>query len=418
MMKVARSLVYTFVAIALAACGSSGSNNGPDVTNNNSGNANNTSNNANTNNSGNTNKNTNNSANTNNNTNNPIYTNMGSNTGITKAVARDQTLYSLTHSWKVAPPTGKLATEAQKVVTNTNKLRAEVGLPALKHDERLSAYAQRRAEEIVRSFEHARLNGQNIQVGGTTNYVGENIAAGNTTADKTVLDQWRNSSGHYKNMILKTYTKMGAGVVYVPGSKYGYYWVQIFADDATTSKYYFDSNIAETNNKAPLTSLLVDGVSIPLNIQSGQWQNFSGNNHSGTVSGYTYTRFGVVKNNDVNRYQTFYQGTPTANMPQTGSATYVGQAVVVSGQKTNTQAAAQFNANFQSKSLTGTIRSSGQTIINLKAGITGNTFHSDAGADVETHGGFFGNNAAELAGDFREQKANGKIGAFGAKKQP
>lgn len=339
------------------------------------------------------------------------------NNGITKAVAQDKTLYSFTHSWKVVPPTGALAAEVQKAVANTNKLRAEVGASNLKYDERLSAYAQRRAEEIVRLFNHKRLNGQEIYVGFANGNRGENIAAGYGTADATVLTQWRNSKGHYENMIAKGFTKIGIGVVYVPGSTYRYYWVQIFGSDATTSSYYFDSSIAETNNPTPLKSLRVDGVDIPLNVQSGQWRNIHANNHSGMVSGYAHTRFGVIKNNSTNLYQTFYQGTPTATMPTTGSAKYVGQGVIVNGQHVNNQVTAQFNVNFVNKNLTGSLSNNGKNPINLQANITGNTFHSKIGADVETHGGFFGDNAAELAGDFREQKANGRIGVFGARKQ-
>ncbi len=341
------------------------------------------------------------------------------NNGITTAIAKDKTLYSLTHSWKVSPPTGTLANEVKKAVADTNKLRAEVGLPALKEDPNLSAYAQRRAEEIVRSFGHTRLNGQDIQVGGTTPYVGENIAAGHDTSEKTVLKQWRNSKGHYANMINKTYSKIGIGAVKVPGSKYDYYWVQIFTDDETSSNYYFDTNIAETDNKQPLTTLLVDGKTIPLKNPNGQWQTLNSNGYKGTYNGYAYSRFGVLtnENSKTGLYQTFYQGTPTTNMPTTGTAKYVGKAVWADANSVNNNLTAKFDVNFANKNVSGSITDAAKTTIKLNANITGNTFHSPIGADVETHGGFFGNKAAEMSGDFREQKVGGKTGAFGAVKQ-
>lgn len=52
----------------------------------------------------------------------------------------------------------------------------------------------------------------------------ENIAAGNETAEST-YSQWYRSPGHYDNMFNKSSKEVGIGVVYVPGSTYGYYWV-------------------------------------------------------------------------------------------------------------------------------------------------------------------------------------------------
>ena len=403
-MKLTQTLLCSLVTMSLMACSSGGGSTHVDIGGNNPTPTPNTPNNSN-------------NPNTPNNPNNPSYQANGSNNGITSAVAQDKTLYSLTHSWKVQPPTSAQMASIQAAVANTNKLRAEVGLPALKYDERLSAYAQRRAEEIVRSFAHQRLNGQDIWKGVQNGYRGENLAAGNASADDTVLTQWRQSAGHYANMVNKNYTKIGVGLVYVPNSKYGYYWVQIFGSDATTSRYYFDTSIAETSNPQPLQSVLVDGVHIPLTAPQGNWTDISANGYSGKVNGYSYTRFGVLQNNKVGVYQTFYQGTPTADMPQTGKAEYTGQAVVVDGNKVNTQLAARFDVDFGRKTLAGALTdSSGQAAVNLNANITGNTFHSTVGADVETHGGFFGSDASELAGDFRDYNSN-KTGAYGARKR-
>ena len=136
-MKLTQTLLCSLVTISLMACSSGGGSTHVDIGGNTP--TPNTPNNPN-------------NPNTPNNPNNPSYQANGSNNGITSAVANDKTLYSLTHSWKVQPPTSAQMASIQAAVANTNKLRAEVGLPALKYDERLSAYAQRRAEEIVRSF--------------------------------------------------------------------------------------------------------------------------------------------------------------------------------------------------------------------------------------------------------------------------
>ena len=54
--------------------------------------------------------------------------------------------------FKVKPVAANLEAQVQKVVENTNKLRAEKGLAPLRYDAKLSAFAQRRAEQIVGRF--------------------------------------------------------------------------------------------------------------------------------------------------------------------------------------------------------------------------------------------------------------------------
>lgn len=56
---------------------------------------------------------------------------------------------------------------------------------------------------------------------------GENIAAGFSTAADT-FTQWRVSPGHNQNMLNSSYTVIGVGRVYWPGSTYSYYWTTDF----------------------------------------------------------------------------------------------------------------------------------------------------------------------------------------------
>jgi uncharacterized protein YkwD len=55
--------------------------------------------------------------------------------------------------------------------------------------------------------------------------VGENIAAGNGTAEAT-FTQWVNSPGHCQNMMTGNANEIGIGVFF--GGGYGAYWTQTF----------------------------------------------------------------------------------------------------------------------------------------------------------------------------------------------
>ncbi|WP_157073918.1 CAP domain-containing protein [Moraxella oblonga] len=126
-----------------------------------------------------------------------------------------------------------------QAIDRTNALRAEGGMPALRYDENLSAYAQFRAYEIEQKFSHERPNGQmyrtSMNVGRA---VGENIAGGKATADDAIL-QFKNSPKHYATLMHANYTKIGMGVAHLPNSKHKYYWVQIFGADNTSSPATF-----------------------------------------------------------------------------------------------------------------------------------------------------------------------------------
>lgn len=58
-------------------------------------------------------------------------------------------------------------------------------------------------------------------------YLGENIAAGVTTAQQA-FDIWRNSPGHNANMLGTNYNSIGIGRYFVAGSTYGWYWTTDF----------------------------------------------------------------------------------------------------------------------------------------------------------------------------------------------
>lgn len=60
-------------------------------------------------------------------------------------------------------------------------------------------------------------------------YLGENIAAGNSTADASVK-QWLGSLGHCKNLMNANYKSTGVGVANTTTSTYKWYWTQMFGN--------------------------------------------------------------------------------------------------------------------------------------------------------------------------------------------
>ncbi len=117
------------------------------------------------------------------------------------------------------------------VVSYVNQYRSEVGAPSIVNDSSLNIAAMVRALEIgwSRKFDHTRPNGTSCttvldEIGIYPMGLGENIAYGYVDAP-SVSEGWKNSPGHYQNMINASFTKIGVGFVNVNGS---YYWVQIF----------------------------------------------------------------------------------------------------------------------------------------------------------------------------------------------
>lgn len=122
---------------------------------------------------------------------------------------------------------------ADEVIKYTNSYRKEVNAKALKYDEKLSIVATIRVIEIAYydKFDHVRPNGLtfssvirdlNINYG----YCGENIAYGYIDSEEVSV-AWKESKGHYKNMVNTQYTKIGVGYYEYNNT---IYWAQIFTD--------------------------------------------------------------------------------------------------------------------------------------------------------------------------------------------
>lgn len=168
-----------------------------------------------------------------------------------------------------------------------------------------------------------------------------------------------------------------------------------------------------------INTVTIDGKTldfIPQGFSVGHININAGNQtRIGSGNALSYMRYGYIADTAKNVSPTlFAQGIATASdkVPTTGKATYNGTAVDNNKVSYN----ARFDVNYTAKILGGTL--SPQTnpsakMINLTAVIKGNTFTGKS--DYTTTGQFYGPNAEELGGVFKNHD-DSLSGAFGAKK--
>jgi len=133
-------------------------------------------------------------------------------------------------------PTPDAQTYAQSIFEQTNQIRAGKGLKTLARDPHLDAVAQAHAIDMATQgyFDHHSPQGMDVfdrmESAGCPRWWtgGENIAAGYQTA-AIAEEAWMNSPGHRRNILDGNYENIGIGAYYLPGSEYGWYWVQVFA---------------------------------------------------------------------------------------------------------------------------------------------------------------------------------------------
>lgn len=115
--------------------------------------------------------------------------------------------------------------KAYEMLDYVNELRGSLGLNALEMDTELMEAAMQRAAECAVDYSHTRPNGTSCATI-TSRLNGENIAAGISTAQGT-FNAWKNSVGHYSNMVGINYKSIGIGCFQLGTSQW--YWVQIFS---------------------------------------------------------------------------------------------------------------------------------------------------------------------------------------------
>lgn len=124
----------------------------------------------------------------------------------------------------------------QEVLRLVNKIRAEVGVGPMTLDTTLCKAASMRALEMdyANVMSHTRPNGTDCwtvfdfyNVSFMT--CGENVAAGQTSPS-AVVEGWKNSQGHYENMINPAFTKLGVGYSSNGVGSMKHYWCQLFTN--------------------------------------------------------------------------------------------------------------------------------------------------------------------------------------------
>ena len=122
----------------------------------------------------------------------------------------------------------------EDVITLTNALRQENGLPVLTVDDDLMAAAQVRAEEAAANlaYRHVRPDGSSfksvLQYNGSMD-AGENLGMKDDNLTgvpenlaEIQVNSWCNSSGHFQNMTNDAYTAAGTGIAQ---DRFGMYYV-------------------------------------------------------------------------------------------------------------------------------------------------------------------------------------------------
>lgn len=104
----------------------------------------------------------------------------------------------------------------QKLIDQTNAIRVQNGVPALKIDRQLVRNAERHTAWMTRSrlLQHS------------SDPVGENIALGQQNVPE-VLGSWMSSAGHRANILNRRYRRIGVCAYRAPDGSI--YWCQQFA---------------------------------------------------------------------------------------------------------------------------------------------------------------------------------------------
>ena len=125
-----------------------------------------------------------------------------------------------------------------RVLELTNEERAKAGLDPLKLNNKLANAADDHSDSMAQDdfFSHTGADGSSVadrvqSNGYQYSTVGENIAAGQTTAED-VVQAWMDSPGHRANILNANYTEIGIGYEFLENDtgsvNYNHYWTQVF----------------------------------------------------------------------------------------------------------------------------------------------------------------------------------------------
>ncbi|MCR5803442.1 MAG: DUF4214 domain-containing protein [Clostridia bacterium] len=117
------------------------------------------------------------------------------------------------------------------IMDKTNAYRSSLGVGQVKVNAEIIKATDIRCAETVVSFAHTRPNGSSFSTA-NPNYktYSENLAAGTGKLDAdTVVNLWKNSTNHNKNMINSQWTNIGVSVFIPDSGSYGTYIVEQFS---------------------------------------------------------------------------------------------------------------------------------------------------------------------------------------------
>ena len=198
-----------------------------------------------------------------------------------------------------------------------------------------------------------------------------------------------------------------------------------------------NGNNGNTTNpkRAAINTVNINGQNIQLlpdNMEYGTGGYYEREDNSyKIVSGYNLRNasYGMVHDKQRGSYETFFRGLSpqqvTTTMPKSGEARYLGQAVHQTQGADIQRGNSQFDVNFATRIVDGTISVQGKPEpITLKARISNNTFTGFTDDQTtRTNGSFYGQNAAEMVGVYEKVSSSHPTdyeykGAFGATRQP
>jgi len=144
-----------------------------------------------------------------------------------------------------------------------NDFRVSLGLEPLLLSDTISLACERHSSDMAKYnfFSHYTEASDWFPVGaspwdrmaacgyGYNTYKGENIAAGYSTA-QAVFEGWKNSPGHYANMVNPNYKVIGIGLVQMSGTKYTWYWTTDFGGVVDPSAHSVGGSPSTTTTTA------------------------------------------------------------------------------------------------------------------------------------------------------------------------
>ena len=166
-----------------------------------------------------------------------------------------------------------------------------------------------------------------------------------------------------------------------------------------------------------ITELNVDGQKINLNVGLAP-------DDIVCCSRFSDSRFGFVEGPNETDY-VFYNGNLTRNMPNAGTAEYLGESLFIGVTQYGERGRAEFTVNFGDKTLTGRLDVPSIVTMDVNGRILDNSFTGTATPQPSTYisssvanveGKFYGDQAKEMAG-LASPDDNAWVGAFGAQKQ-